>query len=77
LEKEITDFRQTREKEIQDQTKRIRDAIVTEIMAVVNDQVKTTNYDLVFDKSSDRGGRKAFRLISPSSPAIPSLCLRT
>jgi outer membrane protein len=51
LEKEITDFRQTREREIQDETKRMRDGIVAEIMVVVNDQVKTINYDLVFDKS--------------------------
>jgi outer membrane protein len=51
LEKEITDFRQTREREIQDETKRMRDGIVAEIMVVVNDQVKTINYDLVIDKS--------------------------
>ncbi|MBV9671270.1 MAG: OmpH family outer membrane protein [Verrucomicrobia bacterium] len=51
LEKEITDFRQTREKQIQDQLKRMRDGIVDEIMKVVNDQVRTQNYDLVFDKS--------------------------
>jgi outer membrane protein len=51
LEKEIADFRQTREKQIQDELKRMRDGIVVEIMAVLNDQVKTTNYDMVFDKS--------------------------
>jgi outer membrane protein len=51
LEKEIADFRQTREKQIQDQMKRMRDGIVDEIMTVINDQVKTTNYDIVFDKS--------------------------
>lgn len=51
LEKEIADFRQTREKQIQDQLKRMRDGIVVEIMAVINDQVKTANYDMVFDKS--------------------------
>ena len=51
LEKEISDFRQTREKQIQDQMKRMRDGIVGEIMKVVNDQVKTANYDIVFDRS--------------------------
>jgi outer membrane protein len=51
LEKEITDFRQEREKEIQDQLKRMRDTIVEEIMRVVNDQVKAANYDMVFDRS--------------------------
>jgi outer membrane protein len=51
LEKEISDFRATREKQIQDQLKRMRDEIVEEIMKVVNDQVKAQNFDLVFDRS--------------------------
>ena len=51
LEKEISDFRATRERQIQDQLKRMRDGIVEEIMKVVNDQVKTQNYDIVFDRS--------------------------
>jgi outer membrane protein len=51
LEKEISDFRATREKQIQDQLKRMRDEIVEEIMRVVNDQVKTQSYDIVFDRS--------------------------
>jgi Skp family chaperone for outer membrane proteins len=51
LEKEISDFRQTREKQIQDQLKRMRDGIVEEIMKVVNDQVRAQNYDMVFDRS--------------------------
>jgi outer membrane protein len=51
LEKEISDFRQQREKQIQDQLKRMRDGIVDEIMKVVDDQVKAQNYDIVFDRS--------------------------
>jgi outer membrane protein len=51
LEKEISDFRQTREKQIQEQLKRMRDSIVEEIMKVVNEQVKAANYDMVFDRS--------------------------
>ena len=51
LEKEIGEFRQTREKQLQDQFRRMRDGIVEEIMRVVNDQVKAQNYDLVLDKS--------------------------
>jgi Skp family chaperone for outer membrane proteins len=51
LEKEISDFRQQREKQIQDQLKRMRDGIVDEIMKVVDEQVKGQNYDVVFDKS--------------------------
>jgi outer membrane protein len=51
LEKEISDFRTTREKQIQDQLKRMRDEIVEAIMKVVNEQVKAQNYDVVFDRS--------------------------
>jgi outer membrane protein len=51
LEKDITEFRQAREKQIQDQMKRMRDGIVDDIMKIVNDQVKGQNFDLVFDKS--------------------------
>jgi outer membrane protein len=51
LEKEISNFRQAREKQIQDQLKRLRDGIVEEIMKVVNEQVKAGNYDMVFDRS--------------------------
>src|ERR1700746_4234974 len=51
LEKEISDFRTTREKQIQDQLKRMRDEIVEAIMTVVNEQVKAQNYDVVFDRS--------------------------
>ena len=51
LEKEISDFRQTREKQIQDQLKRMRDGIVEEIMKVVNEQVRAQNYDMVLDRS--------------------------
>src|SRR5260370_30169393 len=46
LEKEISDFRATREKQIQDQLKRMRDGIVDEIMKVVIDQVRAANYDI-------------------------------
>src|ERR1700759_249557 len=51
LEKEISDFGQTREKQIQDPRKRMRDGIVEEIMKGVNDPAKAANYDLVFDRS--------------------------
>ncbi len=51
LEREITEFRQQREKELQDQAVRMRNAIVDEITKLVQDKVKTENYDLVFDKS--------------------------
>ena len=51
MEREINDFRQTREKQLQEQAVRMRDGIVKEITDVVMARVKTNNMDLVFDVS--------------------------
>ena len=51
MEREITEFRQTRERQLQEQAMRMREGIVKEITEIVNDRVKTANMDLVFDKS--------------------------
>ena len=51
LEREITQFRQTREKQLQDQMIRMREGIVKDITDVVMEKVKSNSMDLVFDKS--------------------------
>jgi outer membrane protein len=51
MEREINEFRQTRERQLQEQALRMREGIVKEITDVVMDKVKTNNYDVVFDKS--------------------------
>jgi len=51
MEREITEFRQTRERQLQEQALRMREGIVKEITDVVMDKVKNSNMDLVFDKS--------------------------
>ena len=51
MEREITEFRQTRERQLQEQALRMREGIVKEITEVVMDKVKANNMDLVFDKS--------------------------
>ena len=51
LEKEITEFRTTREKQLQEQAVRMRNRIVEEINKLIQDKVKSDNYDYVFDKS--------------------------
>jgi outer membrane protein len=51
LEQEITEFRQTREKQLQDQAVRMRNGIVDEITKVVLKRVKSENYDLIMDRS--------------------------
>src|SRR5712675_1237761 len=51
MEREISNFRQTREQQLQEQLMRMREGIVKEITDVVIDKVKANNFDLVFDKS--------------------------
>ena len=51
MEREITEFRQTRERQLQEQAMRMREGIVKEITDIVMDRVKTQSMDMVFDKS--------------------------
>jgi Skp family chaperone for outer membrane proteins len=53
MEREITEFRQTRERQLQEQALRMREGIVKEITEVVMEKVKAGNLDLVFDKSGN------------------------
>src|ERR1700704_6326841 len=51
MEGEINEFRQTRERQLQEQAMRMRESIVKEITDIIMERVKTSGYDLVFDKS--------------------------
>lgn len=51
MEREINEFRQSREQQLQQQMQRMRDGILKEITDIVLDQVKSRGFDLVFDKS--------------------------
>ena len=51
MEREINEFRQTREQQLQQQAMRMREGIVKEITDIVMERVKTNGMDLVFDKS--------------------------
>jgi outer membrane protein len=51
MEREINEFRQTRERQLQEQALRMREGIVKEITDIVMDKVKAQSIDLVFDKS--------------------------
>jgi outer membrane protein len=51
MEREINEFRQTRERQLQEQALRMREGIVKEITDVVMEKVKANNLDFVFDKS--------------------------
>ena len=51
MQREINEFRQTREKQLQEQSVRMRGGIVDEINKIVEGKVKSDNFDLVLDKS--------------------------
>ena len=51
MEREINEFRQTREQQLQQQVQRLQENLIKEITAVVLEQAKTKNLDLVFDTS--------------------------
>jgi outer membrane protein len=51
MEREITEFRQTRERQLQEQMKRMMEGLVKEITDIVMERVKTNGMDFVFDKS--------------------------
>lgn len=51
LDREIGEFRQTRERQLQEQFMRMRGDIVQDILKVVEARVKAEGFDLVLDKS--------------------------
>jgi outer membrane protein len=51
MEREINEFRQTREQQLQQQMQSLQENLIKEITAVVLAQAKTKNLDLVFDTS--------------------------
>ncbi len=51
MEGEINDFRQTRERQLQEQLMQMREGIVKEITDVVMEKVKAKNMEFVLDKS--------------------------
>jgi len=67
MEREIDEFRQTREQQLQQQMLRLREGIVKEIVDVVMERGKSRNLDLVFDKSSASSNRFSPILFSPDS----------
>jgi Skp family chaperone for outer membrane proteins len=67
MEREISQFRQTREQQLQQQMLRMRENLLKEITDVVLEQVKSRNMDLVFDKSGASLNRFSPILFSPEA----------
>lgn len=51
MEREIDEFRQTREQQLQQQAQHLQESLIVDITAVVLEQAKAKNLDLVFDTS--------------------------
>lgn len=51
LDREIAEFRGTRERQLQEQFIRMRKDLIDDIMKIVTEKVKAGGYDLVLDKS--------------------------
>src|SRR4026208_1501314 len=67
MEREISDFRQTRERQLQEQLMRVREGIVKEITDVVMEKVKANHFDLVLDKSGLSINGVPFLLYAPDN----------
>ena len=67
MEREISEFRQTREQQLQQQMLRMRENLLKEITDIVMEQVKSRNMDLVFDKSGASLNRFSPILFSPEA----------
>jgi outer membrane protein len=67
MEREISDFRQTRERQLQEQLMRVREGIVKEITDVVMEKVKANHFDLVLDKSGQSINGVPFLLYAPDN----------
>ena len=67
LDREIGEFRQTRERQLQEQFMRMRGDIVQDIMKVVDAKVKAEGFELVFDKSGQGISQVAVVLYSAPS----------
>ena len=67
LDREIGEFRQTRERQLQEQFMRMRGDIVQDIMKIVDSKVKADGYDLVL---SQGGAKLKANFDDPSSPTV-------
>jgi outer membrane protein len=77
MEREISDFRQTRERQLQEQLMRMREGLVKEITDVVMEKVKTKSLDYVLDKSGISINGVPIVLYSPENVDFTSEIIET
>jgi outer membrane protein len=67
MERELKDFQTTRERQLQEQMKRMLEGLVKEITDIVVERVKTNGMDFVFDKSGTSLSGVPFLIYSKDS----------
>ncbi|HXM32471.1 MAG TPA: OmpH family outer membrane protein [Chthoniobacterales bacterium] len=67
MERELKDFQTTRERQLQEQMKRMLEGLVKEITDIVLERVKTNGMDFVFDKSAASMSGVPFLIYSKDS----------
>ena len=77
MERELKDFQTTRERQLQEQMKRMLEGLVKEITDIVVDRVKTNGTDFVFDKSGTSLSGVPFLLYSKDSVDFTSDVITT
>ncbi|MEY2501840.1 MAG: eukaryotic-like serine/threonine-protein kinase [Verrucomicrobiota bacterium] len=69
-EKEASDFRATREKELQDQAKTVRDGLVAKIVAALQKRAERENFNVVFDSSGQSLNGVPVVTVAPGLPDL-------
>ena len=64
--RELQQYQAEKEKQLADQTLRIRNGIVEEILKVVTEKTQAENFDLVFDTSGNSTARVSLMVVSAS-----------
>ncbi|MEY2550977.1 MAG: eukaryotic-like serine/threonine-protein kinase [Verrucomicrobiota bacterium] len=69
-EKEASDFRATREKELQEQAKTVRDGLVAKIVAALQKRAERENFNVVFDSSGQSLNGVPVVTVAPGLPDL-------
>jgi serine/threonine protein kinase len=69
-EKEASDFRAAREKELQEQAKTVRDGLVAKIVAALQKRAERENFNLVFDSSGQSLNGVPVVTVAPALPDL-------
>jgi serine/threonine protein kinase/vacuolar-type H+-ATPase subunit D/Vma8 len=76
LEREINEFRAKREKELQDQALKMREAIVAKITSALKERAETEKFNLVFDSSGESMNYIPVAVLSPGMPDLTDRILK-